>query len=73
MLAAFSVDMWSLGMLAYEIFEGYTPAIPSPTSSLTMILPVAHVHQPLVSSPLTDCLKILQDQSHCMAILSNAI
>ena len=24
MLAAFSVDMWSLGMLAYEIFEGYT-------------------------------------------------
>ena len=26
MLAAFSVDMWSLGMLAYEIFEGYTSA-----------------------------------------------
>ena len=22
--AAFSVDMWSLGMLAYYIFEGYT-------------------------------------------------
>ena len=23
-MAAFSVDMWSLGMLAYYIFEGYT-------------------------------------------------
>ena len=23
-MAAFSVDMWSLGMLAYYIFEGYS-------------------------------------------------
>ena len=40
MLAAFSVDMWSLGMLAYEIFEGYTSALlliraRSPSSCLT--------------------------------------
>jgi len=24
-VAAFSVDMWSLGMLAYDIFQGYAP------------------------------------------------
>ena len=40
MLAASSVDMWSLGMLAYEIFDGYTSAFlliwaRSPSSCLT--------------------------------------
>lgn len=39
MVASFAVDMWSLGMLAYEIFEGCV----HPWLNRQPALPVIHV------------------------------
>jgi len=47
LVAAFSVDMWSLGMLAYDIFQGYaTPFVNEKTTTLHALCMHGRIHTP---------------------------